>query len=103
MSASNRNTGDGNSPVNILLITTDQQRFDAVGYMNQNIKTPNIDRLAENGVAFTNAYTSCAVCTPARVTILTGHYASKHGCYQIGTHLPEDYKTIPMVFNEGNL
>jgi len=52
---------------------TDQQRFDALSYAGNSIlETPNMDRLAEEGVWFKNAYTPCAVCTPARASILTG-------------------------------
>ena len=53
---------------------TDQQRFDALSYAgNSVLKTPNMDRLAKEGVFFENAYTQMAVCTPARASILTGH------------------------------
>ena len=53
---------------------TDQQRFDALSYAgNTVLETPNMDRLAKEGVFFKNAYTQCAVCTPARASILTGH------------------------------
>lgn len=61
-----------NSP-NILLIMTDQQAWDAVGYAgNKLIKTPNLDRLASEGVNFRNAITACPVSVPARTSILTG-------------------------------
>jgi arylsulfatase A-like enzyme len=59
---------------NLLFIITDQQRYDALGYAgNTVIKTPNLDRLAEQGAYFRNAYTPCAVCGPARSSILTGY------------------------------
>ena len=58
---------------NLLFIVTDQQRYDALAYAgNTVIKTPNLDRLAEEGVYFRNAYPACAVCGPARSSILTG-------------------------------
>jgi len=58
---------------NILLIMTDQQTWDAVGYSgNKIIKTPNLDKLASEGVNFSQAITPCAVCVPARTSILTG-------------------------------
>lgn len=58
---------------NILLIMTDQQAWDAVGYSgNKNIKTPNLDRLASEGINFSQAVTPCPVCVPARTSILTG-------------------------------
>ncbi len=59
---------------NVLIIMTDQQRWDALGYAgNAEIKTPNMDRLAKEGVYFQNAYSACPVCVPARSSILTGH------------------------------
>ena len=65
---------------NILLIFTDQQGLSAVGcYGPTPCQTPNIDRLAETGVRFETAYTSCPVCTPARGTIMTGLYPHGHG------------------------
>ncbi len=58
---------------NILLIMTDQQAWDAVGYSgNDQIITPNLDRLASEGVNFSHAVTPCPVCVPARTSILTG-------------------------------
>ena len=52
---------------------TDQQAWNAVGYSgNKMIKTPNLDRLANEGVNFSHAVTPCPVCVPARTSILTG-------------------------------
>ncbi len=60
-------------PPNLLFLMTDQQRFDALSYAgNTVLETPNMDRLAKEGAWFKNAYTPCAVCTPARASILTG-------------------------------
>jgi arylsulfatase A-like enzyme len=60
-------------PVNLIFIVTDQQRFDAMGCAgNTVVKTPNMDRLAREGVRFTRAYAGCPVCGPARATMLTG-------------------------------
>ncbi len=65
---------------NILWIGLDQIRYDTIGYYGNRIcRTPAMDRLAENGVNFTSAYTSCSLCTPARASMLTGRYAFKHG------------------------
>ncbi|HEC41567.1 MAG TPA: T9SS type A sorting domain-containing protein [Bacteroides sp.] len=59
---------------NLLIIMTDQQRFDALSYAGNTIlKTPNMDRIANEGVWFKNAHTPCAVCVPARASIFTGH------------------------------
>ena len=65
---------------NLLFIITDQQRYDALGFAgNAEIQTPNLDRLAEQGAYFRNAYTPCAVCGPARSSILTGRTVENTG------------------------
>ena len=65
---------------NLLFIMTDQQRADALGIAgNSIIQTPNLDRLAKQGAFFRNTYTQCAVCAPARATMLTGHTIEKNG------------------------
>ena len=59
---------------NLLFLMTDQQRSDALSYAgNKILDTPNMDRLAREGAWFENTYTQCAVCTPARASMLTGH------------------------------
>lgn len=73
------------SKPHIILIMTDQQRGDAVGYIgNQSIKTPNIDQLASEGFAFSNAYSSTPSCTPARAALLTGMAPWNHGLLGYG-------------------
>ena len=65
---------------NVLLITTDQQRFDAMRlHGNAVIHTPNLDALAVGGVDFTRAYITCPVCIPARRTLMSGLHPSTHG------------------------
>jgi arylsulfatase len=56
-----------------VLIMTDQQRFDQVGYQSNGFyETPNIDRFAQRGVVFENAYSGSTTCAPARMSLLTG-------------------------------
>lgn len=63
---------------NILWYCTDQQRFDTIGALgNPYVKTPSLDRLVANGVAFTNAYCQSPICTPSRASIMTGLYPSR--------------------------
>jgi arylsulfatase A-like enzyme len=65
---------------NILWIGVDQMRYDTPGcYGNPVCDTPHLDRLAGQGVLFTDAYAPCSLCTPARASMLTGLYAFKHG------------------------
>jgi arylsulfatase A-like enzyme len=65
---------------NLLFVMTDQQRSDALSIAgNSVLETPNLDRLAKQGAYFKNAYTPCAVCGPARSSILTGHTVENTG------------------------
>lgn len=69
-----------NRKPNLLFIMTDQQRWDALSIAgNAVLKTPNLDRLAAEGAYFSNAYTPCAVCAPARSSVLTGHTVEHTG------------------------
>ncbi len=62
---------------NIIVIYTDDQGFGDVSYLNPDAKfqTPNLDRLAKEGVSFTNGHSSDTVCTPSRYGLLTGRYS----------------------------
>ncbi|MGQ9455391.1 MAG: arylsulfatase [Armatimonadota bacterium] len=70
---------------NILFIMTDQHRADCLGCSgNTVIRTPNIDRIAREGVRFSHAYSSTPTCTPARAAILTGLSPWHHGMIGYG-------------------
>lgn len=70
---------------NIILIMTDQQRSDALGCMgNRAVISPNIDKIAEDGVRFVNAYSAVPSCTPARAGLLTGLSPWHHGMLGYG-------------------
>lgn len=63
---------------NILWYCTDQQRFDTIGALgNQHVRTPVVDQLVHNGVAFTHAYCQSPICTPSRSSFMTGMYPSR--------------------------
>ena len=65
---------------NILLIVMDQLALHAVScYEAPLCKTPHIDSLAQDGIKFERSYTPCALCTPARASLLSGVYPHKHG------------------------
>jgi uncharacterized sulfatase len=81
-------------PPNLLLITSDQQHWTTLGFLNPKIQTPNLDRLAARGTNFSRAYCPNPTCTPTRASILTGQYPSTHGAYTLGTKLPEDADTV---------
>ena len=65
---------------NVLIIITDQQRADHLGFMGDEIvNTPNLDKLASNGTVFKNAWVANPVCMPNRCSILTGRMPTAHG------------------------
>lgn len=76
---------------NILVLMTDQQRFDSLRcYGNSNAITPNLDRLAANGTLFTTCYVQNPICSPSRATYATGLYPRNHGLWANGVTLPAD-------------
>ncbi len=81
---------------NIIFYFSDQQRWDTV---NPTL-TPNLEKLAAEGVKFTNSYTCQPVCGPARACLQTGTYATQNGCYWNGIPLPDDVKPLAEYFNE---
>ncbi len=87
-------------PPNILLITSDQQHYETLGVTNPRIKTPNLDRLAGEGVRFTRAYCVNPTCSPSRATMITGLYPAWHHCWAIGVKLPEDVPTVGDLLQE---
>ena len=73
---------DVNNPVermNVIFILTDDQRYDELGFMNPVLQTPNMDKLASEGVHFSNAFVTTSLCSPSRASILTGQYMHNHG------------------------
>jgi len=65
---------------NIIIILADDLGYHDVGYMGgKDFLTPNIDAIANNGVWFTNGYTTCPVCAPTRAGLLTGRYQNRFG------------------------
>lgn len=79
---------------NFLLITSDQQHWFTLGCQNSEVKTPNLDRLANMGFLGKRAYCPNPTCTPTRASLITGQYPSQHGAWSLGTKLPEDKLTI---------
>lgn len=64
---------------NVIFILTDDQRYDELGFMNEVIDTPNMDRIAAQGVHFRNAFVTTSLCSPSRASILTGQFMHNHG------------------------
>ena len=77
---------------NILWFCTDQQRADTIHSLgNPHIRTPSIDRLAADGIAFNRAYCTSPICTPSRVSFLTGRYPrTTRARWNANTEFPAD-------------
>lgn len=86
---------------NIVFFFSDQQRWDTCGCYGQPLPvTPNLDRMAAEGVRFEHAFTCQPVCGPARAALQTGKYPAAVGCWRNNIHLPLDQKTIAHWFLE---
>ncbi len=84
----------------ILLVTTDQQRFDTLGCNGGTIaRTPVADSLAAGGYRYERAHPQSVVCMPSRSTILTGQHPSTHGVWMNGVPLPVDAPSVASVLN----
>ena len=94
-------TGAANRP-NILIVISDQFRHDCIGAagLNPLNLTPNLDRMAARGVLFRNAFSNQPVCAPARGSIFTGQYPSRHGVWRNGIGLPENATTLATVLRQ---
>lgn len=79
-----------NNKPNILHLFTDMQRFDTIHALGNNeIKTPNLDRLVNKGISFTSCYSPSPVCIAARCSMIHGQHPSHTGCYE-NTIMPTD-------------
>ena len=83
------------SKLNILLITADQFRADSMSASGHPlVKTPNLDRLAEEGMRFAQHYSQCPPCGPSRTSLLTGMYLMNHRSVRNGTPLDGAFTNI---------
>ncbi|MEL7163663.1 MAG: sulfatase-like hydrolase/transferase, partial [Bacteroidota bacterium] len=76
---------------NFIFILTDDQSYGMMGCTgNEIVRTPHLDQLAREGVLFSRAYVTSAICTPSRTSILTSQYERRHGInFNSGTSLAE--------------
>ena len=76
---------------NIIFILCDDHRYDALGFLKAQpwLKTPQLDRLAHEGIHFKNAFVTTALCSPSRASILTGVYAHRHRIVDNNTAIPD--------------
>lgn len=64
---------------NIIFLMTDQQRWDCIGTFNEHIHTPNLDKLAAEGITFHDAVCQSPMCAPSRSSMMMGYYPSQLG------------------------
>ncbi|USZ69923.1 sulfatase-like hydrolase/transferase (plasmid) [Halorussus salilacus] len=90
-----------NRDPNVVLLLTDQERYDVSAPDGPDVRTPNMDRLQEEGMRFTKAYTPISICTSARGSLLSGLYPHNHGmlnnCHEpdaVRLNFPEEIPTF---------
>lgn len=99
-SKGNSSKGSENQPNVIMFVLDDLNDWiSPLGY--DQVKTPNLERLANSGIIFTNAHAPGVFCAPSRTAIFTGKYATTTGCYEneVFEFDHPDYQTIQMAFN----
>ena len=86
---------------NVLLLFTDMQRADTIHALgNHVIRTPQLDRLASEGTAFTNCYSPSPVCVPARCSMHYGLYPQNTGVFDNGPMMPDNGASFPAVLGQ---
>lgn len=82
---------------NVIFILTDDHRYDAMGFLKGQswLQTPQMDRMAAEGVHFKNAFVTTALCSPSRASILTGVYAHRHRIVDNNTPIPQGTTFFP--------
>ncbi|HEV2124709.1 MAG TPA: sulfatase-like hydrolase/transferase [Chloroflexota bacterium] len=85
-----------NSHPNVLVIMTDQFRWDCLGAAgNRQVRTPHLDRIAADGVRYANTFCTLPVCTPSRYSLLSGLYVHQHGGWGNRCTLGTEIDTFP--------
>jgi arylsulfatase A-like enzyme len=75
-------------PMNVVFLLADDQRWDTLGsYGNRIVETPELDRLAREGVRFEHAFVTTSICMTSRASFLTGQYARRHGIWDFEAEL----------------
>lgn len=95
--------GQGVARPNIVVVLVDDLRWDALGCTGLPwVKTPHIDRIAREGMAFRNAFVTTPLCSPSRASFLTGHYVHRHGVRgnRDNSALSHQLKTFPALLQK---
>ncbi len=94
----------GKDRPNILFIMSDDHTAQAIGAYATLLKeldpTPTIDKLAEEGIVFENAFCTNSICTPSRANIITGLYNHSNGVFDLGGNITPDKQTLPILMRE---
>src|SRR5687768_9129373 len=92
----------GDDRPNFVVLMTDDQRADALSCAgNAILRTPHLDRLAAEGMRFTNAFVTNSLCAPSRATLLTGLYSHAHGVIDNNNRrLAADQPILPDLLRE---
>jgi arylsulfatase A-like enzyme len=86
---------------NLVYVFADQWRAQATGYAgNADVRTPNLDKLAQESINFRNAVSGCPVCSPYRASLMTGQYCLTHGVFHNDKPLNPAATTIGKVFRQ---
>ena len=78
-----RCVADEDRPPNIVLIVSDDQGYNDLGVLNDELISPNLDRIVNEGVRLTSFYVAWPACTPSRGAFLTGRYPQRNGIYDM--------------------
>jgi len=84
----------------ILLVTLDTTRADRLGFAGAPVATPNLDRLAAQGVRFERAYTTAPMTLPAHASILTGLLPAEHGIHENSRRLRDEVPLLPALLSD---
>lgn len=92
----------GVTPRNIIFILSDDHRYDFMGFTGKvpGLKTPNLDRLANEGAYLQNAFVTTSLCSPSRASILTGQYAHTHTVVDNQAPQPEGLIFFPQYMQK---
>ncbi len=86
---------------NIVFIIADDVSWNDIGcYGNEVVKTPNIDKLAKEGIMFNNAFLTASSCSPSRCSIISGKYPHSNGAAELHTPLPASEVPFPLLLKE---
>ena len=91
-----RGLAAADGPPNMIFVLTDDHRWDALSAMGHPfLQTPHLDRLANEGILFENAFVTTSLCSPSRASFLTGQYAHTHGV--VTNHTPWDNRNVTFL------